>query len=242
MHGRTLIARPAACFGQQGVRPALPIVGQQAETGRPSRDLRPAIARPLMAHSSAPTSQYRATSALNFVGSSRPASGRRAAIVRDIVRPRACSFARTLGQPHTAAAGGFDFKNFSFSICNFKIRYNYGTIVLKDPSHSSDTTVVEPWRIRIPSPGEAAKEQNQAGKQSQVDWIFTVGGGRLRLIRATTGRETPSSACTRRPDEIGTNGNSSKSRPEQIPAREAATAWWPTAAAASEERREAAEN
>ncbi|KZV19383.1 hypothetical protein F511_04244 [Dorcoceras hygrometricum] len=34
-----------------------------------------------------------------------------------------------------------------------------------------------------------------------------------------TGRETPSSACTRKPDEIGTDGNSSKSWPEQIPAR-----------------------
>ncbi|KZV20699.1 hypothetical protein F511_09676 [Dorcoceras hygrometricum] len=118
------------------------------------------------AHSSAPTSQYRATSALNFVGSSRPASGRRTAIVHEIAQPRARSFARTLGPPHTAAAGGFDFKNFSFSICNFKIRYNYGTIVLKDPSHSSDTTVGEPWWIRIPSPGEAAEEQNWAGKRS----------------------------------------------------------------------------
>ncbi|KZV17624.1 hypothetical protein F511_16980 [Dorcoceras hygrometricum] len=61
-------------------------------------------------------------------------------------------------------------------------------------------------------------------------------------IRSMIGRETLSSACTRRPDEISTDGNSSKSRPEQIPTREAATAWWPTAAAASEERREAAEN
>ncbi|KZV43185.1 hypothetical protein F511_21816 [Dorcoceras hygrometricum] len=47
-----------------------------------------------------------------------------------------------------------------------------------------------------------------------------------------TGRETPSSACTRRPDEIGTDGNSSKSWPEQIPA-------WEAAAAAIWERREA---
>ncbi|KZV30690.1 hypothetical protein F511_19483 [Dorcoceras hygrometricum] len=48
---------------------------------------------------------------------------------------------------------------------------------------------------------------------------FTVGDGRLRLIRSTTGSKFPSSACTRRPDEISTNGNSSKSWPEQIPAR-----------------------
>ncbi|KZV06691.1 hypothetical protein F511_45827 [Dorcoceras hygrometricum] len=34
-----------------------------------------------------------------------------------------------------------------------------------------------------------------------------------------TGRETPSSACTRRPDEIGTDGFSSSSWPEQIPVK-----------------------
>ncbi|KZV54795.1 hypothetical protein F511_04417 [Dorcoceras hygrometricum] len=48
---------------------------------------------------------------------------------------------------------------------------------------------------------------------------FTVGGGRLRLIRSMTGSKVPSSACTRRPNEISTDGNSSKSWPEQIPAR-----------------------
>ncbi|KZV52345.1 zinc finger CCCH domain-containing protein 41-like [Dorcoceras hygrometricum] len=48
---------------------------------------------------------------------------------------------------------------------------------------------------------------------------FTVGGGRLRLIRSTTESKVPSSTCTRRPDEISTDGNSSKSWPEQIPAR-----------------------
>ncbi|KZV38557.1 hypothetical protein F511_27582 [Dorcoceras hygrometricum] len=55
--------------------------------------------------------------------------------------------------------------------------------------------------------------------ESQGDWLFTVGGGRLRLIKSTTGSKVPSSACTRRPDEISTNENSSKSWPEQIPAR-----------------------
>ncbi|KZV29246.1 hypothetical protein F511_35914 [Dorcoceras hygrometricum] len=46
--------------------------------------------------------------------------------------------------------------------------------------------------------------------------------GRRRLIssiRSTTGRETPSSACTTRPDEIGADGFSSSSWPEQIPAK-----------------------
>ncbi|KZV58532.1 hypothetical protein F511_16393 [Dorcoceras hygrometricum] len=45
-------------------------------------------------------------------------------------------------------------------------------------------------------------------------------GGRLRLIRSMTGSKVPSSACTRRPDKISTDGNSSKSWPEQIPARQ----------------------
>ncbi|KZV49607.1 hypothetical protein F511_24424 [Dorcoceras hygrometricum] len=58
---------------------------------------------------------------------------------------------------------------------------------------------------------------------------FTVGGGRLRQS-GPRGNETPSSACTRKPDEIGADGFSSSSWPEQIPAREAA------AAAAFEER------
>ncbi|KZV39256.1 hypothetical protein F511_14886 [Dorcoceras hygrometricum] len=42
-------------------------------------------------------------------------------------------------------------------------------------------------------------------------------------IRSTTGRETPSSACTIRPDEISTDGFSSKSWPKQL-RRGAATA------------------
>ncbi|KZV36654.1 hypothetical protein F511_35419 [Dorcoceras hygrometricum] len=36
-------------------------------------------------------------------------------------------------------------------------------------------------------------------------------------FRSTTGYETPSSACTRRPEEIGADGFSSSSWPEQIP-------------------------
>ncbi|KZV49601.1 hypothetical protein F511_28202 [Dorcoceras hygrometricum] len=35
-----------------------------------------------------------------------------------------------------------------------------------------------------------------------------------------TGRENPSSACTRRPDEISADGFSSSSWPEQIPAKQ----------------------
>ncbi|KZV41585.1 hypothetical protein F511_12611 [Dorcoceras hygrometricum] len=62
------------------------------------------------------------------------------------------------GPPHTAAAGGHA-SNFVFVRSeNFKIRYNKATIVLKDPSFGSDTTVGKPWRIRITYPGEAAEE------------------------------------------------------------------------------------
>ncbi|KZV16677.1 hypothetical protein F511_41799 [Dorcoceras hygrometricum] len=57
--------------------------------------------------------------------------------------------------------------------------------------------------------------------EQAVGAVFCVicrGGGRLRLIRSTTGSKVPSSACTIRPDEISTDGFSSSSRPEQIPA------------------------
>ncbi|KZV53706.1 hypothetical protein F511_38116 [Dorcoceras hygrometricum] len=46
----------------------------------------------------------------------------------------------------------------------------------------------------------------------------------ITSIRSTTGYETPSSACTRRSDEIGADGFSSKDWPEQFPAKEAAAA------------------
>ncbi|KZV40604.1 hypothetical protein F511_30752 [Dorcoceras hygrometricum] len=39
-------------------------------------------------------------------------------------------------------------------------------------------------------------------------------------IRSTIRRKTPSSACTRRPDEISADGFSSLSWPEQIPAKQ----------------------
>ncbi|KZV20463.1 hypothetical protein F511_26636 [Dorcoceras hygrometricum] len=54
---------------------------------------------------------------------------------------------------------------------------------------------------------------------SQGIWLFKVGGGRPSLIRSTTGNTTPSSACTRRPDEFGTNGISSARRSEQVRSR-----------------------
>ncbi|KZV48566.1 hypothetical protein F511_32102 [Dorcoceras hygrometricum] len=50
-------------------------------------------------------------------------------------------------------------------------------------------------------------------------WLFTVGGGRSSLIRSTTRNTVPSSACTRRPYEFGTNGISSTRRSEQVRSR-----------------------
>ncbi|KZV41551.1 hypothetical protein F511_17983 [Dorcoceras hygrometricum] len=54
--------------------------------------------------------------------------------------------------------------------------------------------------------------------------LQTVGGGRLRIIKSTTGSKVPSSACTRRPDEISTDGNSSSRWPEQVRRGKAAAA------------------
>ncbi|KZV48087.1 beta-galactosidase 6-like [Dorcoceras hygrometricum] len=54
---------------------------------------------------------------------------------------------------------------------------------------------------------------------SQGIWLFKVGGGRPSLIRFTTGNTTPSSACTRRIDEFGTNGISLTRRTEQVRSR-----------------------
>ncbi|KZV57329.1 hypothetical protein F511_36003 [Dorcoceras hygrometricum] len=63
---------------------------------------------------------------------------------------------------------------------------------------------------------------------------------RLVAIRSTTGRETPSSACTRRPDEISKDGFSSKSWPEQLRrgAAAAACGWHGGGGGGGLERRE----
>ncbi|KZV18380.1 hypothetical protein F511_24902 [Dorcoceras hygrometricum] len=53
---------------------------------------------------------------------------------------------------------------------------------------------------------------------------FTVGGGRLRQSGPRPETISLRSACTRRLMDFITNGLSSKSWPEQIPAREAAAA------------------
>ncbi|KZV06998.1 hypothetical protein F511_45519 [Dorcoceras hygrometricum] len=114
--------------------------------------------------------------------------------------------------------------------------------------HGGGGRVGEPRRIRIVPPDEAAEEQNLAERRSiQFDnqqAMTFIGSledylagnsclaptsfsrkpalhGRWRYttsIRSTTGYETSSSAYTRRPDEIGADGFSSKDWPEQFPA------------------------
>ncbi|KZV17922.1 TMV resistance protein N-like [Dorcoceras hygrometricum] len=59
-------------------------------------------------------------------------------------------------------------------------------------------------------------------------------------IRSMTGYETPSSACTRRSDEIGADGFSSSSWPEQIMAAQGGGGGTRAAVAAAYERREGA--
>ncbi|KZV18591.1 hypothetical protein F511_15664 [Dorcoceras hygrometricum] len=73
-------------------------------------------------------------------------------------------------------------------------------------------------RPRLHSMG---KEDGKKGRPAPTSFtgkpaLQTVGGGRLRLIKSTTGSKVPSSACTRRPDEISTDGNSSSRWPEQV--------------------------
>ncbi|KZV30401.1 splicing factor 3B subunit 1-like [Dorcoceras hygrometricum] len=81
----------------------------------------------------------------------------------------------------------------------------------------------------IQEPLRSGEDDAMSGFKQPSAWLrpasrgkrhFTVGGGRLSLIKSTIGCKVPSSACTRRPDEINTDENSSKSWPEQIPTRE----------------------
>ncbi|KZT75508.1 hypothetical protein F511_47466 [Dorcoceras hygrometricum] len=74
--------------------------------------------------------------------------------------------------------------------------------------------------IRIRPPARQRKNNKQkTGRRS----IRITNCGRLSPIRSTTRSETPSSGCTRSPDEISTNGFSTSSWPEtNFPAKTAA--------------------
>ncbi|KZV17941.1 hypothetical protein F511_10955 [Dorcoceras hygrometricum] len=156
----------------------------------------------------------------------RKTAGHRAPTRRDITRPRTHNCAREW-PPRTATAGGQVQIFFCFN--RFKIRdsVQYGSIVLKNPSHSSDTTVG--------NRGGYVRDSVQYGSivlknpsHSSDTTVGNRGGYGSRLLAAqrkfkiwlretsTTGRENPSSACTRRSDEISTDGFSLKSWPEQL--------------------------
>ncbi|KZV29847.1 hypothetical protein F511_33368 [Dorcoceras hygrometricum] len=106
----------------------------------------------------------------------------------------------------------------------------YGNFASVCPSAGSQQTVAQPQGRGGPSRGRS--QQFQQPRLGRLDCYLAVPGsdqfleetslhGRLRKttsIRSTTGYETPSSACTIRPDEIGVDGFSSSSWPEQIPA------------------------
>ncbi|KZT76421.1 SBP domain containing protein [Dorcoceras hygrometricum] len=109
------------------------------------------------------------------------------------------------GRGAAARGGGVavvqNFDDFNMKIETLDTIWQY--VLIRSENLGSDTTVGWPRRIRITPPGEAAEEQNNTGRRS---------------IQSTTGDGIPSSACTRRPDEIGADGFSSSSWPEQIPA------------------------
>ncbi|KZV42922.1 hypothetical protein F511_14484 [Dorcoceras hygrometricum] len=90
--------------------------------------------------------------------------------------------------------------------------------------------------IRITPPDEAAEEQINMCRET----INTINKTRNydihRVFRSTTKDDTPSSACTRRPDEIGVDGFSSSRLAGTNSGEEAAAA----AAAAYREERGAA--
>ncbi|KZV17851.1 hypothetical protein F511_23413 [Dorcoceras hygrometricum] len=156
--------------------------GQRAISGRPSRGVNGRYARqvrtsrPLSSIFVAqPSDEHRPALAQQLRKASGPLAGQRAAIMRDY-RTAVHAIARSRWRRRTRRRMLPEI--FFVSIdSKFKIQMQYGSIVLKDPSHSSDTTVGEP---------------------------------------STTGRETPSSAFTRRPDEISTDGFSSKGWSEQL--------------------------
>ncbi|KZV49957.1 hypothetical protein F511_04265 [Dorcoceras hygrometricum] len=132
----------------------------------------------------------------------------------DIARP-----ARSRAMVSAAACSGRQAKtNFVVQSEIRELDAIQATIVLKDPSLGSETTVGE----TVADPDPVSRRRSGSAwlrPVSRGNRHFTEGGGRLRLIRSTTGSKVPSSACTRRPDEISTDGNFSKSWPEQIPAR-----------------------
>ncbi|KZV23059.1 peptidyl-prolyl cis-trans isomerase, FKBP-type [Dorcoceras hygrometricum] len=74
----------------------------------------------------------------------------------------------------------------------------------------------------LPDDDEEADEEDE--EEDDEDALPRAPAAVDSSIRSTTGRETPSSACTRRPDEISTDGNSSSRWSEQVRRGKAAAA------------------
>ncbi|KZV21182.1 Region-like protein isoform 1 [Dorcoceras hygrometricum] len=176
--------------------------GAWPHAAAPSAASSSAIVRLRMAH----RRDQHATSCARAAGQRRPSRGK-----RTVQRPTfwlRCATRRTCCRAHmcrrgrgTAACGGGRQaeKNFVVQSEIREVDAIQATIVLKDPSQALVPllgTVADPdpvsWRgsgrIKI-RPGNAAVDSS---------------------IRSMTGRETPSSACTRRPDEISADGFTSK--------------------------------
>ncbi|KZV49691.1 hypothetical protein F511_23648 [Dorcoceras hygrometricum] len=105
-------------------------------------------------------------------------------------------------------------------------RRNTGT---EQPVGESSGIKKDPKEQQSPS-----KNSNDMGSKSEAETAVDSS------IRSTTGRETPSPAYTRRPDEISADGFSSKSWPEQLWRGAAAAARGGHGGGGGLERREAA--
>ncbi|KZV27994.1 hypothetical protein F511_27320 [Dorcoceras hygrometricum] len=117
---------------------------------------------------------------------------------------------------------------------------------VRKAAHSHGATIAQGcWIIGRPSHGDGAQPSADVRGQHAMRvflfitllatraWLrpvsrgnrhFTVGGGRLRQSGPRPETISLRSSCTRRVMDFITNGFSSKSWPEQIPAREAAAA------------------
>ncbi|KZV36294.1 hypothetical protein F511_18709 [Dorcoceras hygrometricum] len=120
----------------------------------------------------------------------------------------ACAMALGVAPPHAAASGGSG---------RTKNREPGGDQYEKTNQHSTTFigcfSVLPCWHLCLAPTGVSRTR------------LFSVDCGRLTPIRSTTRSETPSSGCTRSPDEISTNGFSTSSWPEtNFPAKTVAAA------------------
>ncbi|KZV32055.1 hypothetical protein F511_33052 [Dorcoceras hygrometricum] len=149
----------AACHHAPIARPAHDKARHHAAIARPARK-RPASEWPTAQHRAA-ISRHESTASL--IQALHMASGRapyaaNAQASRTLVRA-----AMMMGHRRVADAMSILLR---FDSEKLKVRYNKAVIVLMRSEPGSDTTVGEPWRIRITPPSEAAEEKNLAGRRS----------------------------------------------------------------------------